>query len=40
VHWFATKATLGLSSIPALGIVLFGILLNSGVGTLTRSLLG
>jgi hypothetical protein len=40
VQWFATKATLGLSSIPALGIVLFGILLNSGVGTLTRSLLG
>ncbi len=40
MQWFATKATLGLSSIPALGIVLFGILLNSGVGTLTRSLLG
>jgi hypothetical protein len=39
IQWFATKETLGLSSLPALGIVLFGILLNSGVGTLTRSIL-
>jgi hypothetical protein len=39
IQWFATKETLGLSSISALGIVLFGILLNSGVGSLTRGLL-
>ena len=39
VQWFATKETLGLSSLPALGVVLFGILLNSGVGSLTRSFL-
>lgn len=40
LQWFATKTTLGLSNLPALGIVLFGILLNCGVGSLTRSLLG
>ncbi|MET0531507.1 MAG: hypothetical protein ABW003_24775 [Microvirga sp.] len=39
IQWFATKETLGLSSLPALGIVLLGILLNSGVGSLTRSIL-
>jgi hypothetical protein len=39
MQWFATKATLGLSTLPALGIVLFGILLNAGVGSLTRGLL-
>jgi hypothetical protein len=40
IQWFATKETLGLSSLPALAIVFFGILLNSGVGSLTRGLLG
>jgi hypothetical protein len=40
IQWFATKETLGLSSLPALAIVLFGVLLNSGVGSLTRGLLG
>jgi hypothetical protein len=40
IQWFATKATLGLSSLPAFGIVLLGILLNSCVGGLTRALLG
>lgn len=40
IQWFATKETLGLSSLAALGIVFFGILLNSGVGSLTRGLLG
>jgi hypothetical protein len=39
MQWFATKATLGLSTLPAMGIVLFGILLNAGVGSLTRGLL-
>ncbi|MGO4386582.1 hypothetical protein AB4Y85_03515 [Microvirga sp. 2YAF29] len=39
VQWFATKATLGLSTLPALAIVLFGILLNAGVESLTRGLL-
>jgi hypothetical protein len=40
IQWFATKETLGLSSLPALAIVFFGILLNFGVGSLTRGLLG
>ncbi len=40
MQWFATKATLGLSSLPALGIVLFGIVLNSGISGITRALLG
>lgn len=40
MQWFATKATLGLSSLPALGIVLLGIVLNSCIGSVTRSLLG
>jgi hypothetical protein len=40
IQWFATKATLGLSSLPAFGIVLLGIVLNSCVGSVTRSLLG
>ena len=40
MQWFATKATLGISSLPAFGIVLFGIVLNSCVGSITRSLLG
>ncbi len=40
LQWFATKATLGLASLPALGIVAVGILLNFGVGSLTRTLLG
>ena len=40
MQWFATKATLGISSFPAFGIVLLGIVLNSCVGSITRSLLG
>lgn len=40
IQWFATKATLGLSNLPALSIVLFGILLNCGVESLARGLLG
>jgi hypothetical protein len=40
MQWFATKATLGISSLPAFGIVLLGIVLNSCVGGATRSLLG
>ena len=40
MQWFATKATLGLSNLPAIGIVLLGIVLNSCVGSITRSLLG
>jgi hypothetical protein len=40
MQWFATKATLGLSNLPAIGIVLLGIMLNSCVGSITRSLLG
>jgi hypothetical protein len=40
MQWFATKATLGLSSLTALGIVLLGIVLNSCIGSVTRSLLG
>lgn len=40
MQWFGTKATLGLSSFPALGIVLLGIVLNSCVGSITRALLG
>lgn len=40
IQWFATKATLGLSNFPALGIVLLGIMLNSGIACITRSLLG
>jgi len=40
MQWFATKATLGIPGLPAFGIVLLGIALSSGVGTLTRSLLG
>jgi len=40
LQWFATKATLGLANLPALGIVLLGIVLNSCIGTITRTLLG
>ncbi len=40
MQWFAAKATLGISSLPAFGLVLLGILLNSCVGSLTRTLLG
>lgn len=40
MQWFATKATLGISSLAAFGIVLLGIVLNSCVASLTRSLLG
>lgn len=40
MQWFATKATLGISSLPALGIVLLGIVLNSCIGSITRGLLG
>ncbi len=40
MQWFATKATLGVSGLLAFGIVLLGIVLNSCVGSITRSLLG
>ena len=40
LQWFATKETLGLASLPALGIVVLGIVLNSAVGMATRGLLG
>lgn len=40
MQWFATKATLGVSGLAAFGIVLLGIVLNSCVGSVTRSLLG
>lgn len=40
LQWFATKSTLGLSSLPALGIVVLGIVLNSVVGVAMRGLLG
>ncbi|WP_414473293.1 hypothetical protein [Microvirga sp. M2] len=40
MQWFATKATLGISSLAAFGIVLLGIVLNSCVASLTRALLG
>lgn len=40
LQWFATKSTLGLSSLPALGIVVLGIVLNSFVGVAVRGLLG
>ncbi|WP_243374262.1 hypothetical protein [Microvirga solisilvae] len=40
MQWFATKATLGLSSLAALGIVLLGIVLNSCIGGITRTLIG
>jgi hypothetical protein len=40
LQWFATKATLGLSSLPAFGIVVLGLVLNSLVGSAMRGLLG
>jgi hypothetical protein len=40
LQWFATKSTLGLASLPALGIVVLGIVLNSFVGIAMRGLLG
>jgi hypothetical protein len=40
LQWFATKSTLGLASLPALGIVVLGIVLNAFVGTAMRGLLG
>lgn len=40
LQWFATKATLGLSSLTAFGIVMLGILLNSLIGSAMRGLLG
>jgi len=40
LQWFATKSTLGLSSLPALGIVVLGIVLNAFVSTAMRGLLG
>jgi hypothetical protein len=40
LQWFATKATLGVQSLPALGIVLLGIVLNSMVHSAMRTLLG
>jgi hypothetical protein len=40
LQWFATKATLGLSSLSALGVVMLGIVLNSFIGAAMRGLLG
>jgi hypothetical protein len=40
IQWFATKATLGIQSLPAFGIVLLGIVLNSCISSLTHNLLG
>ncbi len=40
LQWFATKTTLKLASVPALGIVVLGIMLNAFVGTAMRGLLG
>lgn len=40
LQWFATKTTLKLASVPALGIVVLGIVLNAFVGTAMRGLLG
>lgn len=39
VQWFATKLTLGVESLPAFGIVLLGIVLNSLIGAAMRGLL-
>jgi hypothetical protein len=39
VQWFATKTTLGLPSLPALAIVVLGIVLNAFVVAAMRSLL-
>lgn len=39
LQWFATKETLRLASVPALGIVVLGIVLNSFVGMAMRGLL-
>lgn len=39
VQWFATKATLGLSGLAALAIVLLGLLLNAFVGAAMQGLL-
>jgi hypothetical protein len=39
LQWFATKATLGLPGLAAFAVVLFGLGLNSFVGTAMRSLL-
>lgn len=40
MQWFATKATLGIPSLPAFGIVLLGIVLNSLISSLTHHILG
>ncbi|MGO4525514.1 hypothetical protein AB4097_11700 [Microvirga sp. 2MCAF35] len=40
LQWFATKETLKIASLPALGIVVLGIVLNSVIGTAMRGLLG
>jgi len=40
IQWFATKATLSIQSLPAFGIVLLGIVLNSCISSLTHNLLG
>ncbi len=40
LQWFATKATLGIASLPAFGIVVLGLVLNSCVGSVMRTLLG
>ena len=40
VQWFATKATLGLSGVTALGIIVLGLVLNAFVGAATRVFIG
>ena len=40
LQWFATKSTLGLTSLSALGIVVLGIVLNAFVASAMRGLLG
>ncbi|WP_230532681.1 hypothetical protein [Microvirga roseola] len=39
LQWFATKATLSLSSLAAFGIVMLGLVLNSLIGTAMRAML-
>jgi hypothetical protein len=40
LQWFATKATLSVGGLAAMGIVMLGIVLNSFVGMAVRGLLG
>ena len=40
LQWFATKVTLGVSGLPALGIVGLGIVLNMAIGHVMRMVIG